>query len=129
MSPQLVHDGPGSVFGSHPLQHGRADADRLLFCLDGVHGFGVEDANFEDFGCDYFIAGTHKWLFGPSGTGIICSRTPQLDEVSPTIPPFNLTGEEGFGAEIRTEAPVAGLIKWTSLMPRHRTEVHYRLGP
>ena len=82
------------------LNSGLNDADRILFCLDGVHGLGVDNANFDDFGCDFFIAGTHKWMFGPSGTGIICSRGPQLKDLSPTIPPFNLTREESFGAEM-----------------------------
>ncbi|RLA39380.1 MAG: aminotransferase [Gammaproteobacteria bacterium] len=82
------------------LNRERDEADRILFCLDGVHGFGVDNKNFEEFGCDYFIAGTHKWMFGPSGTGIICSREAQMKDISPTIPPFNLTGEKSFGAEM-----------------------------
>ena len=26
-----------------PLNRGRAEADRILFCVDGVHGFGIEN--------------------------------------------------------------------------------------
>lgn len=80
------------------LNRGRDEVDRLLFCLDGVHGFGVENTTFDELGCDYFVAGTHKWMFGPSGTGIMCSRDVELARIAPTIPPFNLSGEEGFGA-------------------------------
>ncbi len=79
------------------LNEGRDEADRLLFCLDGVHGFGVENANFADLRCDFFVAGTHKWMFGPSGTGIMCSRDPGLVEIAPTIPPFNFTDTDHFG--------------------------------
>jgi selenocysteine lyase/cysteine desulfurase len=82
------------------LNQGRGEDDRLLFCLDGVHGFGVENANFDELGCDFFVAGTHKWMFGPSGTGIMVARDPRLVDISPTLPPFNLSGEEGFGANL-----------------------------
>lgn len=82
------------------LNRGRVEDDRLLFCLDGVHGFGVENTNFDELGCDFFVAGTHKWMFGPSGTGIMCSRDSQTSEISPTIPPFNLSREDNFGASM-----------------------------
>jgi selenocysteine lyase/cysteine desulfurase len=39
--------------------------------------------------CDFFIAGTHKWMFGPRGTGIICARSDELKDVTPTIPTFS----------------------------------------
>jgi len=48
----------------------RAEADRVLLCVDGVHAFGVEQESVGDLGCDFLVAGTHKWLFGPRGTGI-----------------------------------------------------------
>lgn len=80
------------------LNEGRGDDDRILFCLDGVHGFGVENTSFDELGCDFFVAGTHKWMFGPSGTGIMVSRDPELRDIAPTIPPFNFRGDESFGA-------------------------------
>lgn len=82
------------------LNEGRALDDRILYCLDGVHGFGVENTNFDEMGCDYFVAGTHKWMFGPSGTGIMVSRELEPETISPTIPPFNFTGDAAFGAEM-----------------------------
>lgn len=68
---------------------GRADKDRILYVIDGVHGFGVENVDFPDMHCDFFIAGTHKWMFGPRGTGIICARSDELKDVTPTIPTFS----------------------------------------
>jgi isopenicillin-N epimerase len=68
---------------------GRADADRLLFCLDGVHGLGVEPDPLPSLGCDFFMAGTHKWLFGPRGTGILWGRPETQQAVTPTIPTFS----------------------------------------
>lgn len=64
-------------------------ADRVLLCVDAVHGLGVEDTRIADLGCDFFIAGTHKWLFGPRGTGIIWTRQGADDTVLATIPTFD----------------------------------------
>jgi len=67
----------------------REEKDRIIYVVDGVHGFGVEDMNFADFKCDYFIAGTHKWMFGPRGTGIICAASEQMSDLTPTFPTFS----------------------------------------
>jgi selenocysteine lyase/cysteine desulfurase len=66
----------------------REPAERALLCVDGVHGFGVEDVEMEDLGCDFFVAGCHKWLFGPRGTGIVWGNERAWNAVSPTIPTF-----------------------------------------
>ena len=39
---------------------GRAEADRCLLVVDGVHGFGVEDVYVAALGADLFSAGTHN---------------------------------------------------------------------
>ena len=70
---------------------GRADADRLLLCVDAVHGFGMEDATPDALGCDFLISGCHKWLFGPRGTGLIWGRAEAWRRFTPVIPTF--TGE------------------------------------
>ncbi|AUO24512.1 aminotransferase class V-fold PLP-dependent enzyme [Pseudomonas sp. NC02] len=67
----------------------RDDKDRILYVVDGVHGFGVENLDFPDMHCDFFIAGTHKWMFGPRGTGIICARSEQNTDVTPMVPTFS----------------------------------------
>jgi len=66
----------------------RDGADRVLFCVDGVHGFGIEDVALADLGCDFLMAGCHKWLFGPRGTGIVAGTRRGWDAVLPTIPSF-----------------------------------------
>lgn len=66
----------------------RDEGQRVLFCVDAVHGFGVEDVEFADLGCDFFIAGCHKWLFGPRGTGIVGATRRGWRAVMPTIPSF-----------------------------------------
>lgn len=67
----------------------RDERDRVLLVVDGVHGFGVEDENIAESGCDFFAAGTHKWLFGPRGTGIVWGRETAWARLSPTIPTFS----------------------------------------
>jgi isopenicillin-N epimerase len=81
---------------------GRAEADRALLCVDGVHGFGVEDVTMADLGCDFFAAGCHKWLFGPRGTGVLWGKTEQWARLRPTIPHF---GAEAYSAWMRGVAP------------------------
>lgn len=64
----------------------RAEGDQTLLCVDGLHGFGVEDFTVSDLGCDFFIAGCHKWLFGPRGTGLIWGNNRGWRSVMATIP-------------------------------------------
>jgi selenocysteine lyase/cysteine desulfurase len=80
----------------------RPPEERALFCLDAIHALGVEDVDPPDLGCDVFVSGTHKWLFGPRGTGIVWVRVDAWDRFAPIIPTFNgpsigswLTGERG----------------------------------
>jgi isopenicillin-N epimerase len=91
-----VHSGTGVELPlramAEALAHanrGRAEADRALLVVDGVHGLGVEDVTVRDLGCDIFIAGCHKWLFGPRGTGIIWAAPHAWSATSPTIPSFS----------------------------------------
>lgn len=67
----------------------RDPGDRALLCLDAVHGFAAEDTMPPGLGCDVFITGTHKWLFGPRGTGIVWARRDVWDRFAPIIPTFS----------------------------------------
>jgi isopenicillin-N epimerase len=73
----------------------RPPAERVLFCLDGVHALGVEAESLPELGCDFFMAGTHKWLFGPRGTGVLWGHPRAQDAVGPTIPTFTRDGSWG----------------------------------
>ncbi len=66
----------------------RAEPDQVLFVVDGVHGFANQDATMESLGCDFLVAGCHKWLFGPRGTGIVATGKRGYRDVMPTIPSF-----------------------------------------
>ena len=54
-----------------PTRSTAGDAEPPLLCVDAVHALGVEAEALPDLGCDVLVAGTHKWLFGPRGTGIV----------------------------------------------------------
>jgi isopenicillin-N epimerase len=77
------------------LNSGRNERDRVLLCVDGVHGFGVENVTMASLGCDFFVAGCHKWLCGPRGTGLVWGRPDAWPLASPTIPSFTNAGTPG----------------------------------
>ncbi len=66
----------------------RDERNRIVLCVDGVHGFGAADETVADLHCDIFIAGTHKWIFGPRGTGVVYANAFAQSLLSPIIPPF-----------------------------------------
>ena len=74
---------------------GRDARDRALLCVDGVHGLGVENASVGGLGCDFLVAGTHKWLFGPRGTGLVWGKPDAWPAATPTIPSFTNDGTSG----------------------------------
>jgi len=67
---------------------GREENDRVLLIVDGVHGLGVEDPKITALGCDAFAAGTHKWMFGPRGTGFVWAKPVVWQKMRPVIPSF-----------------------------------------
>ena len=70
------------------LNKARAEENRIYFAVDGVHGFGNQAEAVSSLGCDFFAAGTHKWIFGPRGTGILYGKRSAWHMVEPTIPAF-----------------------------------------
>ena len=71
------------------VNRSRDEKDRVLLIVDGVHGFGVEDPKITALGCDAFAAGTHKWLFGPRGTGFVWAKPAVWQRMRPVIPSFS----------------------------------------
>ena len=58
-------------------------------CVDGVHGFGARAETVGDLGCDAFVSGCHKWLYGPRGTGVLWANGRVRELMRPTIPSFD----------------------------------------
>lgn len=86
---------------------GRAEADRCLLIVDGVHGFANQDVDVARLGCDFFAAGAHKWLFAPRGTGFLWGRKDVWPDMRPTIPTFDPDGLDAFEAWMEHKPPVA----------------------
>jgi selenocysteine lyase/cysteine desulfurase len=84
------------------LNRDRDPRDRVLVCVDAVHALGVEPAGAPDLGCDFLVAGCHKWLFGPRGTGLVWGRDAAWDQVTGTVPSFD---RRAIGAWIGGRAP------------------------
>ncbi|MDH4153099.1 MAG: aminotransferase class V-fold PLP-dependent enzyme [Nitrospira sp.] len=71
------------------INRSRDKQDWIIFCVDGVHALGVEDFNVKELGCDFLVAGTHKWMFGPRGTGLVWGHPKAWPIAQPTIPTFS----------------------------------------
>jgi isopenicillin-N epimerase len=67
----------------------RDERSHVLLCVDAVHGLGVENVTMAALRCDFFIAGCHKWLFGPRGTGVVWGSGRGWAAATPTIPSFD----------------------------------------
>lgn len=93
---------------SEVINHANAERDeddQIIFCVDGVHGFGVEDQNVSQLGCDIFIAGTHKWMFGPRGTGVVWGNDKAWRRSEPVIPSFSAPFAVWLGIMKPSEVP------------------------
>jgi len=97
-----------------PINRNREESDRVILIVDGVHGFGVLDEDVSAMGCDFFAAGTHKWILGPHGTGIVWGKSASWPLVQPTIP--SLMTKEPMNAW-RESRPPAGPVEASWISP------------
>jgi selenocysteine lyase/cysteine desulfurase len=77
-----VHSGTGVKI---PAQQIAEAVHPALVVLDGVHGLATDDLPIDSV--DVLVAGCHKWLGGPRGTGLVWSRA--FDRLRPFIPTFH----------------------------------------
>lgn len=103
---------------------GRAEADRTLLVVDGVHGLGVEDEAIAETGVDFFAAGTHKWMFGPRGTGFIWAKGENWKIMRPVIPSFS---GGAYGAWMTGRAPQGMRAEWMTPGGFHSFEHRWAL--
>ncbi|HYO53016.1 aminotransferase class V-fold PLP-dependent enzyme [Archangium sp.] len=68
------------------VNRGRAPERRVFFVVDAVHGFGVEEPDLLTMGMDALAVGTHKWIFGPRGTGFAWARPEVWSVMKPMMP-------------------------------------------
>lgn len=58
---------------------------RVLLVVDGVHGLGVDELKPAESGVDIFVAGLHKWMLAPRGTGIVWARPETWARMKPLV--------------------------------------------
>jgi selenocysteine lyase/cysteine desulfurase len=83
---------------------GRPAEQRIALVVDGVHALGAEAFEVDELGCDVFVAGCHKWLWGPRGTGLVWATPEAWSRVTPVIPSFD---PRVYGAWIAGSVPNA----------------------
>jgi len=88
------------------LNNQRKSKQQILFCVDGVHGFGIENQDVSQLGCDFFVAGTHKWIFGPRGTGVVWGNDRAWEQSEPVIPSFSGSYEVWLGGMTQDQVPL-----------------------
>ncbi|QHJ10724.1 Isopenicillin N epimerase [Paraglaciecola mesophila] len=88
------------------LNRQRKVDQQILFCVDGVHGFGIEDQDISQLGCDFFVAGTHKWIFGPRGTGVVWGNERAWAQSEPVIPSFGASYDVWLGSTTQDKVPI-----------------------
>lgn len=81
-----IHDMARAI---QDINRSRGEQDRVIFCVDGVHALGVEDFHVSELGCDFLVAGAHKWMFGPRGTGLVWGHPTAWPITQAMIPTFN----------------------------------------
>ena len=119
-----VHSGTGVKIPAQEI----AEAVRpALVVLDGVHGLAADDLPIDSV--DVLVAGTHKWLGGPRGTGLVWSRA--WDRLRPFIPTFH-PGSPGRELEPRRlphlRAPL-GARRGVRLPPPDRAHQGHQADP
>lgn len=123
------------------INSSRDENKKILLCVDGVHGFGVEYLNsIHDLGVDFFAAGCHKWLFGPRGTGILWASERGWKKITPIIPSFEKIAWDYFLEWSDKKIAENELIKSKMCTPggfktfeyiwalRHAFEYHEKIG-
>jgi len=70
--------------------------------------------NVAHLGCDFFATGTHKWLFGPRGTGFLWGRSDAWPELRPTVPSFDPDERQTWDAWMERKALPTTLASFIS---------------
>lgn len=75
-----------------------------LSVIDGAHPPGMFPVNLRDLGCDFYASSGHKWLYGPTGTGILYVRRELLEVWS--TPVAGAYADAGYSLEEASFSPL-----------------------
>ncbi|MBF0481515.1 MAG: aminotransferase class V-fold PLP-dependent enzyme [Desulfovibrionaceae bacterium] len=79
----------------------------VLFCLDAVQSLGVLPLSIKETGAHFAAAGTHKWLCGPMGLGLLYVAEETADLLHTPVAGWkSVVDEENFSLhfDLKTEA-------------------------
>jgi isopenicillin-N epimerase len=109
------------------INRGRDEDDRVRLLVDGAHGLGAVNEGVAELGCDFLCAGTHKWMFGPRGTGIVWARASEWARIRPLF--ASVTDLEPFFAWLESRPPRGSNNAWRA-MPGgfHAFEYQWAMG-
>ncbi|MFC2167626.1 aminotransferase class V-fold PLP-dependent enzyme [Acidobacteriota bacterium] len=62
-----------------------AHSKGILVAVDGAQSAGMFPFSLRDFGCDFYAASSHKWLFSPKGVGIFYAKKDSQKYINPLI--------------------------------------------
>ena len=68
---------PAAAMCAWAAEHG------IRTLLDVAQSLGAASVNVEAIGCDFMAGNGHKWLHGPTGTGVVYVRNACIEEVRP----------------------------------------------
>ena len=102
----------------------RAVGGRALVVVDAAHALGTGRLAVEDTGCDVLVAGTHKWLAGPRGTGIAWAGERAWERIEPATASFR--GQGSAGARMTPGGYHAFEHRWALA---EAFALHERIGP
>lgn len=101
----------------------RLKKEKILFCVDGVHALGIENFKIDELYCDFFIAGCHKSLFGPRGTGFVWGNIQAWQRIEPIIPSFD---DKIFLPWLKNEVPKNNMLRARFCTPGGFTVFEHR---
>lgn len=95
------------------INRSRDEQTRVRLVVDGVHGLGAVDESVAALGCDFFCAGTHKWMFGPRGTGLVWARASEWARIRPLFP--SMSDIEPYMAWLQGRPPQGPNNAWRTM--------------
>ena len=65
----------------------------ILTLVDAAHSFALLPQKITDYGCDYLVASLHKWLYAPTGTGLLYVKKERIKNLYPLFSNSNPQSE------------------------------------
>jgi len=61
----------------------------ILTLVDAAHSFALLPEKISDYQCDYLVASLHKWMYAPTGIGLLYIKKDRIGELFPLFANIN----------------------------------------